>query len=77
MTSVLDAEPSVKGTCHAPGEGEAESGAPRWDQLRAVKAGAVSVLDYAAVSGLNTPSPLSVPYSLKLIRPALEKATAE
>jgi iron complex transport system substrate-binding protein len=48
-----------------------------WDQLPAVKSGAVSVLDYAAVSGLNTPSPLSIPYSLKLIRPELERVAAE
>jgi iron complex transport system substrate-binding protein len=43
-------------------------------QLPAVAAGAVAVLDYAEVSGLNTPTPLSVPYSLGAIRPALDAA---
>jgi iron complex transport system substrate-binding protein len=47
-----------------------------YDQLPAVRSGAVAVLDYAAVVGLNTPSPLSVPYSLERIRPALEAAAA-
>jgi ABC-type Fe3+-hydroxamate transport system substrate-binding protein len=45
-----------------------------YDELPAVTSGAVSVLDYAEVVGLNTPTPLSVPYSLDLIRPALEAA---
>jgi iron complex transport system substrate-binding protein len=39
-----------------------------------VRDGAVAVLDLAAVSGLNTPTPLSIPYSLEQIRPALEAA---
>jgi iron complex transport system substrate-binding protein len=47
-----------------------------YEQLPAVRSGAVAVLDYAAVVGLNTPSPLSVPYSLERIRPALEAAAA-
>ena len=46
-----------------------------YDQLPAVVGGAVAVLDYAEVVGLNTPTPLSVPYSLDLIRPALEAAS--
>ena len=45
--------------------------------LPAVQSGAVSTLDYAAVVGLNTPTPLSIPYSLDLIRPALEAAAGE
>ena len=36
--------------------------------------GAVADLDYVEVLGLNTPSPLSLPYSLERIRPALEAA---
>ncbi|HEY8523938.1 MAG TPA: ABC transporter substrate-binding protein [Acidimicrobiales bacterium] len=47
-----------------------------YEQLTAVRRGSVAVLDYADVSGLNTPSPLSVPYSLDVIRPALEAAAA-
>ena len=36
--------------------------------------GTVAVLDYPAVVGLNTPSPLSIPYSLEQLRPYLEQA---
>lgn len=45
--------------------------------LPAVQSGAVSVLEYAEVVGLNTPSPLSIPYSLEFIRPALAAAIAD
>jgi iron complex transport system substrate-binding protein len=47
-----------------------------YDQLPAVTAGSVAELDYAEVVGLNTPSPLSIPYSLEFIRPALDAAGA-
>jgi iron complex transport system substrate-binding protein len=47
---------------------------PGYDQLPAVVSGAVAVLDYADVVALNTPTPLSVPYALDLVRPALEAA---
>jgi iron complex transport system substrate-binding protein len=47
---------------------------PGYDLLPAVRDGAVAILDVAAVSGFNTPTPLSIPYSLDLIRPALEAA---
>jgi iron complex transport system substrate-binding protein len=49
---------------------------PGFDALPAVQSGAVAVLDVAEVSGLNTPTPLSVPYSLDFIRPALDAAAA-
>ena len=45
-----------------------------YDALPAVRDGTAVVLDYAAVVGLNTPTPLSIPYSLGLIRPALDAA---
>lgn len=45
-----------------------------YGELPAVKSGAVAELDYAAVSALNTPSPLSIPWVLDKIRPALTKA---
>ena len=45
-----------------------------YDRLPAVTSGAVAVLDYGDVVGLNTPTPLSVPYALDLVRPALEAA---
>jgi len=47
---------------------------PGYDELPAVRAGAVAVLDLPAVTGLNTPTPLSIPYSLERIRPALDAA---
>ncbi|WP_083459878.1 ABC transporter substrate-binding protein [Jiangella muralis] len=43
---------------------------PGFDQLP----GTVAVLDYPAIVGLNTPSPLSVPYALERLRPYLEEA---
>lgn len=43
---------------------------PGFDELP----GTVAVLDYATVVGINTPSPLSIPYALKKLRPHLEKA---
>lgn len=47
-----------------------------WNDLTAVENDAALVLDYAEVTGLNTPSVLSLPYSLDAIRPALENAAA-
>lgn len=47
-----------------------------WAGLSAVQADAVAVLDYVDAVGLNTPTPLSIPYSLEQIRPALEAAAA-
>lgn len=47
---------------------------PGYAGLSAVQRGAVALLDTVDVSALNTPSPLSVPYALDLIRPALEAA---
>lgn len=49
---------------------------PGYDALPAVRSGAVAILDVPTVSGLNTPSPLSIPYALDAIRPALEAAAA-
>lgn len=47
---------------------------PGFAGLPAVQDGAVAVMDLASVTGINTPSPLSIPYSLDAIRPALEAA---
>ncbi|MBB5790138.1 ABC transporter substrate-binding protein [Jiangella mangrovi] len=44
---------------------------PGFDQLP----GTVAVLDYPTIVGLNTPSPLSLPYSLEQLRPYLEEAS--
>ena len=49
---------------------------PGYTGLPAVQSGAVSVLDVATITGLNTPSPISVPYALEAIRPALDAADA-
>lgn len=45
---------------------------PGFDQLP----GTVAVLDYPTVVGLNTPTPLSIPYALAKLKPYLEKAAA-
>jgi iron complex transport system substrate-binding protein len=45
-----------------------------YEQLPAVRAGAVATVEYAVAAALNTPTPLSVPYALTQIRPALEAA---
>jgi iron complex transport system substrate-binding protein len=47
---------------------------PGYDQLPAVQDGAVAVVDMATAVALNTPTPLSLPYALDQIRPALEAA---
>lgn len=39
--------------------------------------GTVAVLDYPTIVGLNTPSPLSIPYSLEKMRPYLEEAAQQ
>lgn len=49
---------------------------PGYELLPAVEQGSVAVLEVADITGLNTPTPLSVPYSLERVRPALEKAAA-
>ncbi|OHV48684.1 hypothetical protein BCD48_14655 [Pseudofrankia sp. BMG5.36] len=46
---------------------------PGFDQLP----GTVAVLDYATIVGLNTPSPLSIPYSLDKLRPYLDKTAGK
>ena len=47
-----------------------------YSQLPSVRSGAALDIDFASVTGLNTPSPLSVPYSLGVIRAALVAAAA-
>jgi iron complex transport system substrate-binding protein len=45
---------------------------PGFDQLP----GTVAVLDYATIVGLNTPTPLSIPYALDKLKPFLAEAAA-
>jgi len=47
---------------------------PGYDQLPAVQDGAAGVVDMATAVALNTPTPLSLPWALDQIRPALEAA---
>jgi iron complex transport system substrate-binding protein len=54
--------------------GDDVSRVPGWDNLPAVRSGAVAELDMNSAIALNTPSPLSIPYGIKAIRPALEAA---
>jgi iron complex transport system substrate-binding protein len=49
---------------------------PGWSELPAVASGAVAEMELTDVVGLNTPTPLSVPYVLDLVHPALEAAAA-
>jgi iron complex transport system substrate-binding protein len=71
QTSMLDADLLIFFT-----NGAAPDTVPGYAALPAVQHGAVVTLDYTDVTGLNTPTPLSVPYSLEKIRPALEAAAA-
>jgi len=58
-----------------PNDGD-PSDLPGWDDLPAVTSGAVAEMEFQDVVGLNTPTPVSIPYVLDLIRPALEAAAA-
>jgi iron complex transport system substrate-binding protein len=49
---------------------------PGYGDLEAVRRDAAVVMDYAMAVALNTPTPLSLPYALDLLRPALEVAAA-
>lgn len=44
---------------------------PGFDELPAARNGSAAVLDYGTVVGINTPTPLSVPYVLGKLRPYL------
>ncbi|AZG46218.1 ABC transporter substrate-binding protein [Gordonia insulae] len=48
---------------------------PGYQNLRSVKTGAVSRLTVAEIGGLNEPTPLSLPYLLDKMNPALERAS--
>ena len=47
---------------------------PGYNDLPAVRSGAVALVDYGEATALNTPSPLSIPWVLAKIRPTLVKA---
>lgn len=49
---------------------------PGYADLTSVRTGAVAEMVFADVVGINTPTPISVPYVLDLLRPALEAAAA-
>ena len=44
---------------------------PGWDSLRAVRNGTVHEFEYTDVVGINTPSALSLPYVMDVVRPTL------
>ncbi|MFT4086351.1 MAG: ABC transporter substrate-binding protein [Gordonia sp. (in: high G+C Gram-positive bacteria)] len=46
-----------------------------YSTLKSVKSGALADLSVAEITGLNTPTPLSVPYVLNVMYPALQKAS--
>ena len=45
-----------------------------YEQLPAVQDGAAAVVDMATAVALNTPTPLSLPYAIEQVKPALEAA---
>lgn len=49
---------------------------PRYQTLPAVAAGTAKWIDIPTITGLNTPSVLSIPYVVDVIRPLLEQAGA-
>lgn len=48
---------------------------PGYQNLRSVRTGAVSRMSVAEIGGLNEPTPLSIPYLLDKMNPALEQAS--
>ena len=54
-----------------PNDGD-PSDLPGYDDLPAVAAGCEAEMDFQDIVGLNTPSPLSLPYVLDLLMPSLE-----
>ncbi len=49
---------------------------PGWDRLTGVRTGALVNFELSDVVGLNTPTPLSIPHVLDLMRPALDAVVA-
>lgn len=47
---------------------------PGYEQLTAVRNGAVAELGFADIVGINTPTPMSIPHAIDVLRPALERA---
>jgi iron complex transport system substrate-binding protein len=56
--------------------GDDPAALPGWDQLPSVRQGSVVDFELADVVGLNTPTPLSIPHVIELLRPALEVVAA-
>jgi iron complex transport system substrate-binding protein len=54
-------------------QGADPSRLPGWDQLTAVQQGTVIDFEFADVVGLNTPSALSLPYVIDIMRPTFVK----
>lgn len=57
-------------------QGADPSALPGWDNLRAVRNGTVHEFEYTDVVGINTPSALSLPYVMDVVRPTLETVAA-
>lgn len=52
-------------------------GLPGYQNLDSVKSGAVAMLSTVQITGLNEPSPNSIPYAFDQMKPALEAASKE
>ncbi|WP_139026098.1 ABC transporter substrate-binding protein [Gordonia neofelifaecis] len=61
-------------TANSPALKDALHKLPGYSSLTSVQNGAVSELSVADISGLNQPTPLSIPYLLDEMKPALTKA---
>lgn len=72
---MLDADVLVVATA-TPQQAETLRNLPGYKNLKAVKDGAVAFLTQSQITGLNAPSPNSIPYVLDLLKPAFGSATA-
>ncbi|WP_279107136.1 ABC transporter substrate-binding protein [Gordonia paraffinivorans] len=72
---MLDADVLVVATA-TPQQAETLRKLPGYKNLKSVQSGAVAFLTQSQITGLNAPSPNSIPYVLDLLKPAFGSATA-
>ncbi|MDH3007203.1 MULTISPECIES: ABC transporter substrate-binding protein [Gordonia] len=72
---MLDADVLVVATA-TPEQAETLKKLPGYKNLKAVKNGAVTFMTQSQITGLNAPTPNSVPYVLDLLKPSFEAATS-
>ncbi|MCR5980143.1 ABC transporter substrate-binding protein [Gordonia jinghuaiqii] len=72
---MLDADVLVVATA-TPQQAETLRGLPGYKNLKAVKGNAVTFMTQSQITGLNAPSPNSIPYVLDLLEPSFAAAAA-